>query len=255
VQSAVYEGHVYHGRFTPVTNHFRYRLCMLYLDLAELDVVFRGRWLWSTSHPTVAYLRRQDHLGDPGVPLDEAVRELVAARLGARPDGPIRLLTHLRYLGHCFNPVSFYYCYDAAGTQVSTIVAEVNNTPWGEQHCYVLGQDLDEGSGAWHRYRFPKGFHVSPFIDMTVDYDWRFREPGETIAVTMENLDQATGERILAAHLGLARRELSSDQLTRVLVRYPLMTLQVITLIHWQALRLWRRGAEFFVHPARRGAS
>ncbi|MEI2421818.1 DUF1365 family protein, partial [Arthrospira platensis SPKY2] len=106
---------------------------MVCLDLAELDTVFRGRWLWSTQRPALAWLRREDHLGDPAHSLDESVRRLVAERTGRRPAGPIRLLAHLRYFGHCFNPVSFYYCYDAAGERVETIVAEVNNTPWGER--------------------------------------------------------------------------------------------------------------------------
>ncbi|MFW6164102.1 MAG: DUF1365 domain-containing protein [Planctomycetota bacterium] len=250
MHSAIYEGWVRHRRFSPVENAFRYRLFLVYLDLAELDEVFRGRWLWSTRRFNLAYLRRKDHLGDPAVPIDQAVRDLVEERLGARPAGPIRLLTHLRYWGHCFNPVSFYYCYDPAGERVETLVAEVNNTPWHERHCYVLGGDLDEGVGPWHRYRFPKAFHVSPFIDMTVDYDWRLREPGKSINVHLMDLDRATGERFFDATLGVERREVTARQLGRVLVAYPLMTLKVVTLIHWQALKLWRKGATFYVHPS-----
>jgi len=257
--SAVYEGSVRHRRFTPVANSFRYRLFMVYLDLAELNEVFRGRWLWSARDFNVAYLRRKDHLGDPAVSIDTAVRDLVAGRLGVRPAGPIRLLTHLRYWGYCFNPVSFYYCYDPPGERVETIVAEVTNTPWHERHCYVLGGELDEGEAAWHRYRFGKDFHVSPFMDMKVNYDWRFREPGDRINVHMINIDPATGERIFDATLGLERRELAGSTLARVLVAYPLMTVKVIAMIHWQALRLWRKGATFYVHPSkrkpRRGAS
>ena len=252
MRSAIYEGRVRHRRFTPVENSFRYRLFMVYLDLAELDDVFRGRWLWSARRLNVAYLRRRDHLGEPAVSIDEAVRDLVEQRLGTRPAGPIRLLTHLRYWGHCFNPVSLYYCYDPEGERVETIVAEVNNTPWHERHCYVLGGDLDEGSGTWHRYRFPKGFHVSPFMDMTVDYDWRFKEPGHKLNVHMIDIDQGTGERVFDATLGLERREITGRTLARTLVAYPLMTVKVVTLIHWQALRLWRKGATFYVHPAKR---
>ena len=252
VHSAIYEGQVRHRRFTPVENSFQYRLFLVYLDLAELDEVFRGRWLWSTRRFNIAYLRRRDHLGDPAVSIDQAVRDLVEERLGTRPTGPIRLLAHLRYWGHCFNPVSFYYCYAPDGERVETLVAEVHNTPWHERHCYVLGGDLDEGVCKWHRYRFPKAFHVSPFMDMTVNYDWRFKEPGGTINVHMVDFDQATGERIFDATLGLERRPITAGTLARVLVAYPLMTLKVVTLIHWQALRLWRKGATFYVHPAKR---
>ena len=250
--SAIYEGWVRHRRYAPVENAFRYRLFMVYLDLAELDTVFRGRWLWSTRHIAPAWLRRRDHLGDPAVPLDQAVRDLVAERLGTRPDGPIRMLAHLRYFGHCFNPVSFFYCYDAEGTRVETIVAEVCNTPWHERHCYALGEELNEDTGNWRRFRFPKTFHVSPFIDMDVDYDWRFREPGPTINVHMIDRHSTTGEKLFDATLNVERREMTGATLARVLVAYPLMTVKVVTLIHWQALRLWRKGATFYVHPAKR---
>jgi len=99
VESCLYIGRVRHRRFRPVEHAFELPLFMLYLDLAELDEVFRGRWLWSARRPALARFRREDHLGDPEVPLDESVRDLVAERSGRRPDGPVRLLTHLRYAG------------------------------------------------------------------------------------------------------------------------------------------------------------
>ena len=136
--SAIYEGTVRHRRRRPRLHAFTYRVFLMYLDLDDLDDVFQGRWLWSTQRPALARFRREDHVGDPSVPLDEAVRDLVAARTGHRPAGPVRLLTHLRYFGYVMNPVSFYYCFAADGAGLEAIVAEVNNTPWGEQHCYVL---------------------------------------------------------------------------------------------------------------------
>jgi DUF1365 family protein len=111
---------------------------MVLLDLDELPRCFDGRLLWSARRPALAWFRRADYLGDPGTPLARAVRELVAERTGTRPEGPIRLLTHLRYFGHCFNPVSFYYCYDRDGERVQAVVAHVTNTPWGERHAYVM---------------------------------------------------------------------------------------------------------------------
>ena len=138
--SGIYEGTVRHRRFNPVLNGFQYRLFMMYLDLEELPTLIRDRWLWSVNKVNLAFFRRRDHLGDPRLPLDRSVRDLVEEQLGERPEGPIRLLTHLRYFGICFNPVSFYYCYDKDGRYVQTIVAEVHNTPWLEQHCYVFGE-------------------------------------------------------------------------------------------------------------------
>ena len=132
MHSAIYHGSLRHRRFAPCEHTFSYPLFMTYLDLAELDTVFRGRWLWSTRRAALARFKRTDHLGDPALPLDQAVRDLAENRSGRRPSGPIRLLTHLRFFGHCFNPVSFYYCFDAAGEHVECVVAEINYTPWGD---------------------------------------------------------------------------------------------------------------------------
>ena len=247
MHSAIYEGTVRHRRFAPVGHEFAYRLFMMYLDLAELSEVFQGSWLWSAAHFNLAYLRRKDHFGNPVTSIDEAVRQLVAERTGVRPDGPIRLLTHLRYFGHCFNPVSFFYCYDPTDEKVETIIAEITNTPWHERYCYVLPEIMNEHRHPWKRYRFPKTFHVSPFIDMNVDYDWRFLEPGDRLQVHME--DYVDDIKLFDATLSLRRQPITGANLWRVLGRYPVMTVQVVAKIHWQALRLWRKGAPFYVHP------
>jgi DUF1365 family protein len=251
MHSCIYEGTVRHRRFRPVSNEFRYRLFLMFLDLNELPEVFKGRLAWSGDRFNLAYFRRADHLGDPQIPLDQAVRSLVEERSGARPAGPVRLMTHLRYFGYCFNPVSFYYCYDQAGSRVETIVAEIHNTPWQEEHCYVLGEALNEHPvRGWKRYQFAKDFHVSPFMDMGLWYDWRFREPGESLSAHLTDIEKGT--KLFDATLSLRRREISDSALTRVLISYPFMTVKVTTMIHWQALRLLTKGAPFFVHPAKR---
>jgi DUF1365 family protein len=251
MHSCIYEGTVRHRRFRPVSNEFRYRLFLMFLDLNELPELFKGRLAWSGDRFNLAYFRRADHLGDPQIPLDQAVRSLVEERSGARPAGPVRLMTHLRYFGYCFNPVSFYYCYDQAGSRVETIVAEIHNTPWQEEHCYVLGEALNEHPvRGWKRYQFAKDFHVSPFMDMGLWYDWRFREPGESLSAHLTDIEKGT--KLFDATLSLRRREISDSALTRVLISYPFMTVKVTTMIHWQALRLLTKGAPFFVHPAKR---
>lgn len=253
LKSGIYSGLLRHRRMRPVPHHFSYRLFMMYLDLDELPDVFSGRWFWSVRRPALARFRREDHFGDPGRPLDKAVRELVERETGRAPEGPIRMLTHLRYFGHVFNPVSFYYCFDRDDQFVETIVAEVNNTPWGERHCYVLPQSMNRGRGSHARYHPEKVFHVSPFMEMDVDYDWRFNQPGERLTVHMENARH--GEKVFDATLDLQRREISAGSLARVLVLFPMITVKVVAGIYWQALRLWLKSVPIQDHPDKALAS
>lgn len=246
MESCLYVGRVRHRRFRPVAHAFDFPLFMVYLDLAELDEVFRGRWLWSVRRAALARFRREDHLGDPRVPLAQAVRELVAERTGRWPQGPVRLLTHLRYAGFGFNPVSFFYCYDAAD-RLEAIVAEVSNTPWNERHCYVL--PADRSGARRQRFASAKDFHVSPFMGMDLDYAWTFHAPGERLAVRIENRER-DGGALFDAVLALRRREITGASLALALVRFPLLTLQVLAAIYWQAFRLHRKGAPTFAHPA-----
>ncbi len=251
MHSCIYTGTVRHRRFRPRPNMFRYRLFFMYLDLAELPTLFDRHPLWSFQRPNFAYFRRKDHFGDPKQPIDQAVRGLVAKETGSRPEGPIRLLTHLRYFGYCFNPASFYYCYDSTDSTLETIVVEIHNTPWGEVHCYVLSCEQNQHPVKnWRRHQLKKVFHVSPFIDMDIDYDWRFRVPGASVSVHM--IDFQNGQKLFDASLALKRSEISPRALTHVLIKYPLMTARVTTLIYWQALRLMLKKVPLLVHPKKR---
>jgi uncharacterized protein len=250
VNSCLYEGSVRHRRSAEIDDEFHYRLFMAYIDLDELPALFDGRLLWSARRPALAWFRREDYLGDRSVPLARSVRELVLERAGTELDGPVRLLTHMRCFGHCFNPVSFYYCFDAAGEHVRAVVAHVTNTPWGERHAYVLPveETADHGSAALISGSFEKRLHVSPLMGMEHSYDWRLTEPDKQLSVHIES-KRPDGRRVFDATLGLSRRELDGPQMRRMLVRYPFLTIRIIARIYSHALRLRIRGARYHPHP------
>ncbi|MBJ89952.1 MAG: chromosome partitioning protein ParA [Woeseia sp.] len=250
MHSSIFTGRVSHSRKKPLSHTFSYGVFMMYLDLAELDKVFSGRWFWSARRCALARFRRENHFGDPAQPLDECVRELVQQKTGERPKGAIRLLTNLSYFGYCFNPISLYYCFDHTDTTVEAVVAEVSNTPWGECCCYVLAENRNrEGSGTLS-FRTAKKMHVSPFIDMDVEYDWALTEPADNLFVRINNISDDT--KFFFATLALRRKEINGMSLATVLLRYPLMTITVMFSIHWQAFRLWIKGCPVQTHPEKK---
>ena len=252
--SAIYRGQVQHRRHAPHAHAFRYPLFMLYLDLDELPELFSGRWLWSVNRRNLAEFRRSDYLGDPQRPLKDCVIDEVERATGERPAGPVRLLAHLRYFGHCFNPVSFYYCFEADGQTLHSIVAEITNTPWKERHRYVLPvRDAGDAARGWH-WDFRKAFHVSPFLPLDRDYRWRFGAPGDSLRVHMDS--RSSDGKDFDATLSLQREALTGAALARCLLRHPAITLRVVFAIHWQALLIWCKRNPVYDHPSKqRGAS
>lgn len=235
--SCIYEGSVRHRRMEP-RYEFRHRIALAYVDLAELPWLLNGRLI--ASRPGLVRFRRCDYLGDRAQPLDEAVRERVEHELGWRPTGPVRLLTHLRSFGHCFNPVSFYYCFEKTGSEVEALLAEVTNTPWGERHSYVI---------AGRHGCFAKALHVSPFLSMDQTYLCHATLPGEGLSIHIENW--RAGGRVFDATLVLRRRELTARSLRGITLRYPAASVRVLGLIYAHALALRLAGTPFFKHPGR----
>ncbi len=245
--SCVYEGYVRHRRLSPAEHRFRYGLYLLYLDLEELPSLLKGGFGLSRARFSPASICRDDHLGNPAVPLADAVRGLVAKQTGWVPTGPIRLLTLARCFGYYFNPLSLYYCFDATGQSVEAVVAEVTNTPWLERHWYVLWRGNEKGQPGQLRFRHPKSFHVSPFMDMNADYEWRLSQPGQRLVVCINS--SKAGQRFFDVTMVLERRELSRGAMLGVLMRHPWMTLRVSQAIYWQAVRLRWKKCPFFSHP------
>jgi hypothetical protein len=172
---------------------------------------------------------------------------LVEGRTGVRPAGPIRLLTLLRNWGYYFCPLCLYYCFDGSGQRVDAVVAEVSNTPWRERHWYVLSKVNHIGEPRQLRFRHGKDFHVSPFMDMDILYEWHLTDPGADLSVAI--VSSRGSERLFEVNLGLKRRDLSRGAMLRALARYPWMTGRVIQAIYWQAFRLWRKKCPFYPHP------
>lgn len=246
LNSAIYNGTIRHRRFDDPTYSFEYSLFMMYLDLSELEEVFEGVPGWSTNGWAPAWFRSEDHGADDRDSLEQRVRGAVERRTGHRPDGPIRLLTHLRYFGYCFNPVSFYYCFDGSG-ELEAIVPEVSNTPWRDMHRYILPRSEANRTNAGMEIYFDKDFFVSPFMPEDVGYRFVASEPNESHRVHMDSYRD--GERFFDATLKLERETISSGTLIRRLIRTPAMTLKVIVAIYYEALKIWLKGGTYHSHP------
>lgn len=285
--SAIYAGRVWHTRLKPTIHRFTYPIFFTLIDLDEISKEIAWYWwpIASCGAPAIARFLDKDHLKDKpesiGKPLVERVRDIVEEATQKRPLGPIKLLTSVECLGYCFNPVSFYYCFDKTGEHVETVVGEVSNTPWLEMHCYVLspgvkgvqiidvkqdgetssaeGEGSSAGRGGWPpsslRFTFQKSFHVSPFMDMEHTYDWTFSPVGKELSV--RNTMLKGGDTFFTAYLKLERHPFTAFSLLKHLIVFPAHSMLLQVYIHWQAILLWYKQVPFFPHPEARetGAS
>ncbi len=249
--SAIYTGTVRHRRFSPKQHAFEYDVFMVYLDTREIEAVFSLSKFWSLKKFSPVQFKRSDfHIDKKNIEknnfpcVDESVRNSVQAKLGYRPNGPIRMLVNLRYWGFNMNPISTYYCFDESGENVIAILAEVHNTPWNERHAYVLTGD---NFAKKQKINFTKEFHVSPFNPIAMDYRWRSTTPTKTLALHLENWQD--NAKVMDATMTLTREEISATSMNKILIRFPWMTVKVISAIYWQAVKLWWKGVPIFNHP------
>jgi len=245
MESAFYFGTVRHRRFAPAHHEFAYSVFMAFVDIDRIRELTKISTLLSYNRFNWASYNERDHFGDPAVSLRERLRKGAEANGLVLPEGPIFLLTHLRYFGYNFNPVSFFYCYDA-DEHLQLILAEVNST-FGESHNYWLSARNQLASENSLRYRQSKALHVSPFMGMQLDYTFTFTQPQQKLVVHMDTTEET--KPFFDATMTLDRWPWTARSLHHALIAHPWMTAKVICAIHWQALRLFLKKVPVYPRP------
>ncbi len=233
MNTCLYECRVRHQRFSPAPHRLDIPIFMFYVDLDELDGLSRKIHFMSRNSFNLYSFRDADHFKNSKQDLKSEITEFLRTNGISAEIGRIMLLTHLRFLGHVFNPVSFYFCFDAAGRPLAAI-AEVSNT-FGEMKPYFI-PPADAGR---FQKRTKKLFYVSPFMDLDLDFDFDLREPAETIDIYIDDIKGS--ERVLTSSLTGSKRSLENGRLFWYTFKYPFITLKVIALIHWHAFLLWAK--------------
>lgn len=241
----LYPGKVMHQRLNPFGHRFSYSVFSLLVDIDRLDALAGLTRLLSVNRPGLLSFHERDHVEEKGETLRTFADRLLARAGLPTPAARILLLAYPRMFGYVFNPISTYFAYDADGRLIAIIYA-VRNT-FGERHSYVAPVLAGEASPAGIRQTRTKIFHVSPFMDMGLRYHFRILPPGKTVRVRIH--ETAGEEPMLAATFHGDAAALTDATLARCLLRFPFMTLKVMAGIHWEALKLWLKGARFRTSP------
>jgi len=241
---SIYKGTISHSRTKDALHSFSYATSMLFLDLDEIKGAFSKNIFWSNESFNLASFYRKDFFGDSKKSLKSEISKLTTKKLKLQIEGKIFLLTTLRYFGYSFNPVSFYYCYNKKKELVA-IVSHITNTPWEEQHAYV--HDCRKIKGGTKTFEFKKDFHVSPFLPMSLKYNWQFTEPRDFLFISMES--SKNQKKYFNATLKMTNQAWSSYALNKLLFLSFPMGIKAIISIYWNALILYLKKVRFYPHP------
>lgn len=235
MKNYIYEGTITHSRTAPKMHKFIYKACYFYFDLNKTSEL-------NTLEPLVSF-NAKNYLSAT------EILKNIDYKFGDHCSPDIKrvfALTQLSYLGFCFNPVSFYYCF-GDNDKLLYVVSQITNTPWGEKNINCFDYQTTDGKN-----KFPKNFHVSPFMPMEIEYDWEFNIPGKVIDVIMSNTLHDEKSPFFFAHLKLKAKELNQKNILINFIIYPLMSFKTIAGIYWQALILYLKQVPFYTHPNKR---
>lgn len=237
ISSALYKGKVFHARHVPKKHVFNYEIFLFWLALDEIDYVCSQVRGISKSRFSMIRFLRSDYLGDPQRDLHTCVLERMSELANKKLQGKVFMLGQMRMFGLYFSPVNFYYLQDSQGS-FTHMLAEVSNTPWNERHHYLVDLNNQEDCD--------KAFHVSPFNPIDMRYHWNVKQPNQRLALS---LSCSKGEKHFDASLSLLKQTLNSNNLLRVVLSIPSMTVKTVIGIYWQALKLFLKGVPFYGQP------
>ena len=254
----LFKGTVTHTRTSPIAHQFQYSFFQIWLDVERPELIDNISPFWSSKKHNLVRFNRHHYLpnnDNKTQSLHQSICKKIQQQTNKHFQGKAYLLANLSYWGYCYNPVSFYFCYNPNG-KLEFILSEIHNTPWGERFTYVhdISSSVNKTSSQREnkandklQFKFDKQFHVSPFMPMDLQYDWQFQTAKNKILISM-NLHQKE-QSIFNATLNLQGEELSSYQANKLPFNYPFMCFKVLFSIYWNALRLWFKGVTFFDHP------
>lgn len=250
LNSCIYKGEVFHQRFSPRAHKFSYRIFFLAIDLDELPILNKvGRYFKSDQFAPLRFFA-PDYLDNKSEVSKQDVWDKVIELGGKQQSGRVVFIGQMRCFGLYFSPINTYYCYDQHNNLVY-LLAEVSNTPWNERHYYLI--DMGE------KTECEKSFHVSPFMDLAMKYQWRIKAPKEKLTLSIENFESTPAaprvgvesnapKKLFIASIAMKRQEFTNKNLLKNLLAIPMMTAKTVLGIYWQAMKLYLKGVPYIAH-------